>query len=147
MPAKSTRAAAPRETARRSAAQQETAPRQTEPQTARREGVTVTIPRTVVDAAAAPFAIAGRVLPAKKGLPVYVGLGVLAAGGAIGWPVAAGIGVAYASIRRYGGQQQSGQQQSGQQPARSEHGAAPERSTPQNAKPKPSKAQRETAAS
>ncbi|GAA1557942.1 hypothetical protein GCM10009678_46150 [Actinomadura kijaniata] len=130
MPAKSTRAAEPRETARRNAAQQETAQ-----QTARREGVTVTIPRTVVDAAAAPFAIAGRVLPAKKGLPVYVGLGVLAAGGAIGWPVAAGIGVAYASIRRYGGRQQP------------EHGAAPKRTEGERGGPKPSRTQRETAAS
>ncbi|WP_051712722.1 hypothetical protein [Spirillospora albida] len=66
------------------------------------ENLTVTIPRTVITAASTPFAVAGRVLPAKKGLPVYMGLGALAAGGAIAWPVAAGIGVAYASMRRWG---------------------------------------------
>jgi hypothetical protein len=69
-----------------------------------REGVTLTIPRPIVDVATAPFAIAGRVLPAKKGLPLYVGLGVLAAAEIIEWPVAAGIGVGYAAIRRWGPQ-------------------------------------------
>jgi hypothetical protein len=68
------------------------------------EGVTLTIPRPIVDIATAPFAIAGRVLPAKKGLPLYVGLGVLAAAEIIEWPVAAGIGVGYAAIRRWGPQ-------------------------------------------
>lgn len=72
----------------------------------RDEGVTVSIPRPVVDVATAPFALVGRVLPAKKGLPVYVGLGVLAAADALTWPVAAGIGVAYASMRRWGPQAQ-----------------------------------------
>lgn len=67
-------------------------------------GVTVTIPQPVVDVATAPFVIVGRVLPAKRGLPVYIGLGVLAAVDAVAWPVAAGIGVAYAAIRHWGPQ-------------------------------------------
>lgn len=64
--------------------------------------LTVTVPRRVVDIAETPFVIAGRVLPAKKGLPLYVGLGALAVAEAISWPVAVGIGVAYESIRRWG---------------------------------------------
>jgi hypothetical protein len=68
------------------------------------EGLSVTIPQPIVDIAMAPFAIAGRVLPAKKGLPLYVGLGLLAVAEIIEWPVAAGIGVGYAAIRRWGPQ-------------------------------------------
>jgi hypothetical protein len=68
------------------------------------EGVSVTIPQPIVDIAMAPFAIAGRVLPAKKGLPLYVGLGLLAVAEVIEWPLAAGIGVGYAAIRRWGPQ-------------------------------------------
>lgn len=65
-------------------------------------GLTVTIPQPVVDVVTAPFAIAGKVLPKQKGLPVYVGLGALAVAEAVTWPAAVGIGVAYASIRRWG---------------------------------------------
>jgi hypothetical protein len=68
------------------------------------EGVSLTIPQPIVDIAMAPFAIAGRVLPAKKGLPLYAGLGLLAVTEIIGWPVAAGIGIGYAAIRRWGPQ-------------------------------------------
>jgi hypothetical protein len=52
----------------------------------------------------APFAIAGRVLPARKGLPLYAGLGALAIAEILEWPVAVGIGVGYAAIRRWGPQ-------------------------------------------
>lgn len=64
--------------------------------------ITMNVPRRVVEVAETPFVIAGRVLPAKKGLPVYVGLGALAVVEAISWPVAVGIGIAYESIRRWG---------------------------------------------
>lgn len=68
------------------------------------EGVTLTIPQPVVDIAMAPFAIVGRVLPARKGLPLYAGLGALAIAQVLEWPVAVGIGVGYAAIRRWGPQ-------------------------------------------
>jgi hypothetical protein len=68
------------------------------------EGVSLTIPQPIVDIVMAPFAIAGRVLPAKKGLPLYAGLGVLAVAEIIEWPIAAGIGIGYAAIRRWGPQ-------------------------------------------
>jgi hypothetical protein len=69
-----------------------------------REGVSLTIPAPVVDIVMAPFAIVGRVLPAKKGLPLYAGLGALAVAEVLEWPVAAGIGIGYAAIRRWGPQ-------------------------------------------
>ncbi|MGI8334879.1 hypothetical protein ACRYCC_33415 [Actinomadura scrupuli] len=68
------------------------------------EGVTLTIPQPIVDITMAPFAIVGRVLPARKGLPLYAGLGVLAIAQVLEWPVAVGIGVGYAAIRRWGPQ-------------------------------------------
>jgi hypothetical protein len=87
---------------------QTTAPqkRQTTPeQSEHRQGVTITIPRPVADVVTAPFVLAGRVLPAGKGLPLYLGVGVLAAVEIIEWPVAAGIGIGYAAIRKWGPQQ------------------------------------------
>jgi hypothetical protein len=69
--------------------------------------VTVTIP---VDRAAdvakkavsMPVATAQRVLPAKGGLPLYAGLGALGIAGVLEWPVAVGIGIGYAVLRRGG---------------------------------------------
>ncbi|MEU9790105.1 hypothetical protein AB0E27_05675 [Streptomyces sparsogenes] len=69
---------------------------------------TVTIPTAgrmasgLADAALLPVAVARRWLPAKGGLPLYVGLGVLGAVEAIEWPVAVGIGIGYAVLRRGG---------------------------------------------
>ncbi|MBP8533509.1 hypothetical protein [Streptomyces sp. MK37H] len=49
-----------------------------------------------------PIEVARRVLPAKGGLPLYVGLGALGAVEVIEWPVAVGIGVGYAVLRKGG---------------------------------------------
>ncbi|MEE4590588.1 hypothetical protein V2J94_01525 [Streptomyces sp. DSM 41524] len=49
-----------------------------------------------------PIEMARRVLPAKGGLPLYVGLGALGAVEIIEWPVAVGIGVGYAVLRKGG---------------------------------------------
>ncbi|MGW5697340.1 hypothetical protein ACWEWX_42755 [Streptomyces asiaticus] len=49
-----------------------------------------------------PIEVARRVLPAKGGLPLYVGLGALGAVEIIEWPVAVGIGVGYAVLRKGG---------------------------------------------
>ncbi|ORT59035.1 hypothetical protein BKD26_13425 [Streptomyces sp. CB03238] len=54
------------------------------------------------NAALLPVAAARQVLPAKGGLPLYLGLGVLGAADVIEWPVAIGIGVGYAVLRRGG---------------------------------------------
>ncbi|MEV3990122.1 hypothetical protein AB0J57_14575 [Streptomyces sp. NPDC049837] len=54
------------------------------------------------NAALLPVAAARQVLPAKGGLPLYLGLGVLGAADIIEWPVAIGIGVGYAVLRRGG---------------------------------------------
>ncbi|MEU8828776.1 hypothetical protein [Streptomyces sp. NPDC048636] len=53
-------------------------------------------------AAMMPFNVARRVLPAKGGLPLYAGLGALGAVEVLEWPVAVGIGVGYAVLRRGG---------------------------------------------
>jgi CBS domain-containing protein len=53
-----------------------------------------------LNAAMLPVAVARQVLPAKKGLPLYLGLGVLGAADVLEWPVALGIGVGYAVLRR-----------------------------------------------
>ncbi|MEU5100536.1 hypothetical protein [Streptomyces sp. NPDC020996] len=71
------------------------------------DGHTLTIPLDdVADAArkavTLPVTAAQRVLPAKGGLPLYAGLGALALAGALEWPVAAGIGIGYAVLRRGG---------------------------------------------
>ncbi|MGX4695323.1 hypothetical protein [Streptomyces sp. JNUCC 63] len=68
---------------------------------------TVTIPvgravSTVTQAATTPVRVAQRVLPAKGGLPLYLGLGTLGAVGILEWPVAAGIAIGYAVLRRGG---------------------------------------------
>ncbi|MET9430558.1 MULTISPECIES: hypothetical protein [unclassified Streptomyces] len=54
------------------------------------------------NAAMLPLAVARQVLPAKRGLPVYLGLGVLGVADVIEWPVAIGLGVGYAFLRRTG---------------------------------------------
>ncbi|MFH7339032.1 hypothetical protein [Streptomyces sp. KHY 26] len=71
------------------------------------EGHTITIPLDSVAHAAQtavtlPIAAAQRILPAKGGLPLYAGLGALALAGVLEWPVAAGIGIGYAVLRRGG---------------------------------------------
>lgn len=48
-----------------------------------------------------PIAVARHVLPAKGGIPLYAGLGALAAVGVIEWPVAAAAGAGYALARRW----------------------------------------------
>lgn len=53
-----------------------------------------------VNTALLPIAVARDVLPAKGGLPLYIGLGVLGATEVLEWPVAVGIGVGYAILRR-----------------------------------------------
>ncbi|UQW99478.1 hypothetical protein [Streptomyces sp. RerS4] len=69
---------------------------------------TVTVPSFdrvaggAVNAAMLPVAVARQVLPAKKGLPIYLGLGALAAAEVLEWPVAIGIGIGYAVLRREG---------------------------------------------
>lgn len=69
--------------------------------------ITVTIPvdraaDTAKKAVALPVATARRVLPAKGGLPLYAGLGALGVAGVLEWPVAVGIGIGYAVLRRGG---------------------------------------------
>ncbi|MEU5105763.1 hypothetical protein AB0H07_26375 [Streptomyces sp. NPDC021354] len=70
--------------------------------------ITITVPSAgrvaggLADAALLPVAVARRWLPAKGGLPLYVGLGLLGAADALEWPVAVGIGIGYAVLRRGG---------------------------------------------
>lgn len=64
---------------------------------------TITIPDRPVDAVMLPVAAARRVLSGRNvGLPVYVGLGVLAVADVIDPPLAAVTGVGYAIMRRWG---------------------------------------------
>ncbi|MEV6317355.1 hypothetical protein [Streptomyces sp. NPDC051776] len=56
-----------------------------------------------LNAAFLPVAVARRVLPAKRGLPLFLGLGALGAADILSWPVAVGIGVGYAVLRRGNG--------------------------------------------
>lgn len=58
--------------------------------------------KNAANVALMPIAAARRVLPAKGGLPLYAGLGVLGAAEVIEWPVALGVGVGYAVLRRGG---------------------------------------------
>jgi hypothetical protein len=73
-----------------------------------RRTITITVPpidRVASGAANAvllPLAVARQVIPAKGGLPLYVGLGVLGATDILEWPVAIGIGIGYAVLRRSG---------------------------------------------
>ncbi|MFI2352758.1 hypothetical protein ACH492_38415 [Streptomyces sp. NPDC019443] len=73
-----------------------------------RRTITLTVPSLdrvangALNAAMLPVAVARQVLPAKQGLPLYLGLGVLGAADVLEWPVAIGIGVGYAVLRRGG---------------------------------------------
>ncbi|MFD1657191.1 hypothetical protein ACFSL4_02820 [Streptomyces caeni] len=70
--------------------------------------VSITVPglggavTRVVGAVSVPMAAARRALPAERGLPLYAGLGALAVAGALEWPVALGLGIGYAALRRGG---------------------------------------------
>ena len=65
--------------------------------------LTVTIPLDrAAELVAAPVSAAGRVLSSRGGLPVYVGLAVMAAADVIAWPVAAAAGLGYAVLRKWG---------------------------------------------
>lgn len=69
--------------------------------------ITVTIPLDRAASAAEqavmmPIRTAQRVLPAKGGLPIYLGMGALGVAGILEWPVAVGIGIGYAVLRRGG---------------------------------------------
>ncbi|WP_107309151.1 hypothetical protein [Streptomyces sp. TP-A0356] len=70
--------------------------------------ITITVPplgdavSKAVDLVALPVATARRVLPAKGGLLLYAGLGALAVAGALEWPLAVGVGIGYAVLRRNG---------------------------------------------
>lgn len=81
---------------------------QTRPAAAPRpSGYTVTIPVDQMVGAAttvvkAPLVAARQIAPVAKGLPVYLGLGGLAAIGVMEWPVAAAAGVGFAAMRRWG---------------------------------------------
>ena len=57
---------------------------------------------TAIGAARAPVAVARRVAPVAHGLPVYLGLGGLAAVGMVEWPIAAAAGAGFAALRRWG---------------------------------------------
>lgn len=56
----------------------------------------------VTQLVSAPVGAARKAVPAKGGLPMYAGLGALGIAGVLQWPVAAGIGVGYAVLRRTG---------------------------------------------
>jgi len=58
--------------------------------------------RQTVGVVSVPVGQARRVLDRKGGLPVYLGAGALAVVGALEWPVAAGVGLGYAGLRRWG---------------------------------------------
>lgn len=58
--------------------------------------------RQTVGVVSVPVGQARRVLDRKGGLPVYLGAGALAVIGALEWPVAAGVGLGYAGLRRWG---------------------------------------------
>jgi hypothetical protein len=69
--------------------------------------VTVTVPLdrmagTAASVAKAPVDVARKVLPAKGGLPLYLGLGALGVAGVLEWPVALGVGIGYAVLRHGG---------------------------------------------
>lgn len=54
------------------------------------------------EAAMLPVTVARQVIPGNRGLPVYLGLGVLGAADVIEWPLAIGLGLGYAALRRGG---------------------------------------------
>jgi hypothetical protein len=86
--------------------------------------LTVTIPLDrAIDVATFPVTAASRVLSAKGGLPVYLGLGVLAVADVIDLPLAAATGVGYAVLRRWGPlrpRRPASGEKAGQQTARGE---------------------------
>ncbi|MBU3868047.1 hypothetical protein KN815_29540 [Streptomyces sp. 4503] len=64
--------------------------------------VTFTVPRAAMATASVatmPIRTARRILPAKGGLPLYLGLGAMGLAGVLEWPVAVGVGVGYAVLR------------------------------------------------
>jgi hypothetical protein len=64
--------------------------------------LTVTIPLDrVTDMVVVPVMTIGRALNSRGGLPVYVGLGVMAVADVMSWPVAAATGLSYALLRRW----------------------------------------------
>lgn len=68
-----------------------------------RQTVTFTVPRAATATAKVvqlPIRTAQRVLPAKGGLPLYIGLGAMGLAGVLEWPVAVGVGIGYAVLRR-----------------------------------------------
>ena len=82
----------------------ETGSSPTSPADDQTRGITMTIPTdkifsTAADIVMTPVALARQVLPAKGGLPLYAGLGALAAVGIIEWPVAVAAGAGYALAR------------------------------------------------
>ncbi|MBP8538299.1 hypothetical protein [Streptomyces sp. MK37H] len=46
-----------------------------------------------------PIRTARRMLPAKGGQPLYLGLGAMGLAGVLEWPIAVGAGVGYAVLR------------------------------------------------
>ncbi|MFD7502907.1 hypothetical protein [Streptomyces sp. NPDC059850] len=64
--------------------------------------VTFTVPRAAMataNVASVPIRTARRVLPAKGGLPLYLGLGAMGVEGVLEWPIAVGVGLGYAVLR------------------------------------------------
>ncbi|MFE1929631.1 hypothetical protein ACFW95_04520 [Streptomyces sp. NPDC059474] len=64
--------------------------------------VTFTVPRAAMataNVATMPIRTARRILPAKGGLPLYLGLGAMGLAGVLEWPIAVGVGVGYAVLR------------------------------------------------
>ena len=65
--------------------------------------LTINIPLDeAIEMAEFPVRLTGRMLSSKGGIPLYAGLGILAAAQIIEWPVAAAAGVGYAVLRRWG---------------------------------------------
>ncbi|SED08620.1 hypothetical protein SAMN04490356_6848 [Streptomyces melanosporofaciens] len=54
---------------------------------------------TTASVATMPIRTARRILPAKGGLPLYLGLGAMGLAGVLEWPIAVGVGVGYAVLR------------------------------------------------
>ncbi|GGT32180.1 hypothetical protein GCM10010271_40280 [Streptomyces kurssanovii] len=102
---------------------------------AKRRTVPLTMPSPgrvasgALNAAMLPVAVARQVLPAKKGLPLYLGLGVLGAADVLEWPVALGIGVGYAVLRRGDGVLAAPAGTAGAQPVTESTGNDEEKST------------------
>jgi hypothetical protein len=92
------------------------------------DNIKVTIPvdeiaSAALNVATVPITFARRVLPAKGGLPIYAGIGVLAVAQVIEWPIAVAAGVGYAVLRQWGPEPVRSVL-SGQQPKSSERSTA-----------------------